>query len=339
MNIIESSSEVDANSLIHKYLNESAHGWAIGTFGAIGEYVRDLNEKYDVSTDFNGLATATSRGGIRINNDLGQVKIVPYETLSPRANNWAHGIAFCTADSELNHLSQPNLEELGLDHEAIREEDRNSTLFDMGVAAPFIRACIRVKRKETVLALREYIGKDLLSNARDAMTTILKENPHRVFISKLGRIEVFQPIPGPNDSSPEGPHTHVLPKLIKTGRTHAATTPIPNGYIPCLSLFPSHPLMDSLGQERPFIAKAYNEFQQVLMQYGDPEYIHEKNRIVDAVCKGENPASFLIPNQKFLRAGARIALRQLTHTNPDTEGLALWQQHFDHGLATSLEDH
>ena len=329
---------MDANTLIHKYLNESAHGWAIGTFGAIGEFVRDSDEEFDVSTDFNGLATATSRGGIRVNDNLGQVKIVPYETLSPKANYWAHGIALCLQETELRHLSQPSFEELGVDHEAIRAEDRDSMLFDMGVAAPFIRACIRVKRQETVLALRKFLGKNLLSDAKEAMAIILDDNPHRVFISKLGRVEVYQPIPGTNETSPEGPHTHVLPKLIKTGRTHSATTPIPNGYIPCLNLFPSHPLMDSLGQDRPFISKAFQEFQEVLQQYGDPDYIRTKDRITSAVSNGENPTSFSIPNQKFLRAGARIALRQLAHTNPDVDGLSLWQKQFDHSSVTSVQD-
>jgi hypothetical protein len=52
-----------------------------------------------------------------------------------------------------------------------------------------------------------------------AMGMILAANPHRVFISRLGRIEVYQPIPPPSGKSPEGPHTHVLPRLLKSGRT------------------------------------------------------------------------------------------------------------------------
>ena len=61
---------------------------------------------------------------------------------------------------------------------------------------------------------------------------ILAANPHRVFISRLGRIEVYQPIPPPSGKSPEGPHTHVLPRLLKSGRTHPATEPVPEGWFP-----------------------------------------------------------------------------------------------------------
>ena len=55
------------------------------------------------------------------------------------------------------------------------------------------------------------------------MGMILAANPHRVFISRLGRIEVYQPIPPPSGKSPEGPHTHVLPRLLQSRRTHPAT--------------------------------------------------------------------------------------------------------------------
>ena len=64
------------------------------------------------------------------------------------------------------------------------------------------------------------------------MGMILAANPHRVFISRLGRIEVYQPIPPPSGKSPEGPHTHVLPKLLKSGRTHPATDRFPRAGFP-----------------------------------------------------------------------------------------------------------
>ena len=82
------------------------------------------------------------------------------------------------------------------------------------------------------------------------MGLLLETNPHRVFISRIGRIEVYQPIPPPSGKSPDGPHTHVLPKLLKSGRTHAATEPIPEGWIPCAHLYPQHPARDAGGADR-----------------------------------------------------------------------------------------
>ena len=47
----------------------------------------------------------------------------------------------------------------------------------------------------------------------------------------MGRVEVFQPIPSPDGKSPEGPHTHVLPRLLAHGRLNAATVPVPDGWL------------------------------------------------------------------------------------------------------------
>ena len=86
------------------------------------------------------------------------------------------------------------------------------------------------------------------------MEVILAANPHRVFLSRLGRIEVYQPIPPASGKSPDGPHTHVLPRLLKSGRTHPATEPIPDGWFPCAHLYPPHPARDGMGEARPFDA-------------------------------------------------------------------------------------
>ena len=48
-------------------------------------------------------------------------------------------------------------------------------------------------------------------------------SPHRVVTTPLGRVEVWAPIPPDSGVSPEGPHTHLLPVLLATGRE------LPNG--------------------------------------------------------------------------------------------------------------
>ena len=84
------------------------------------------------------------------------------------------------------------------------------------------------------------------------MRIILAASPHRVFVSRIGRAEVYQPIPSANGKSPDGPHTHVLPKLLQHRRTHAATEPVPDGFVPCAHLYPRHPLKDAFGREKTF---------------------------------------------------------------------------------------
>ena len=109
-------------------------------------------------------------------------------------------------------------------------------LFRSGLGALQCDCLVRVREPREVARLRAACGTSLLANDAAMLGEIAMMSPQRVFASRLGRIEVFQPIPAPDGVSPEGPHTHVLPRLLKAGRTHAATLPIPDGLVPCLEL-------------------------------------------------------------------------------------------------------
>jgi hypothetical protein len=143
------------------------------------------------------------------------------------------------------------------------------------------------------------------------MGTILAASPARVFIGRLGRIEVFQPIPSVGGRSPDGPHTHVLPKLLAQARTHAATEPIPEGWIPCAHFYPPHPMKDALGRPQPFDLERDQLFQKLLVRFGDPAYGALKKAVVDAVEAGRDPSTLFIPKNRFARASMRVALYQL----------------------------
>ena len=52
--------------------------------------------------------------------------------------------------------------------------------------------------------------------------------------------------------------------LLAQQRTHAASEPIPRGWIPCAYLYPAHPLRDHDGRARPFDAPRYVAFQRML---------------------------------------------------------------------------
>ncbi len=104
-----------------------------------------------------------------------------------------------------------------------------SILFDLGLGALQADFCVRINDHGLAARLREHAGRAVFEPGNPAMAMILAANPHRVFVSRLGRIEVYQPIPPPSGKSPEGPHTHVLPRLLNSGRTHPATEPVPEG--------------------------------------------------------------------------------------------------------------
>ena len=177
-------------------------------------------------------------------------------------------MAFCLPVDGCAMNRRTVLTELDVDREALRPEHRGSTLFDLGLGALQADLCVRIDDQDVVARLRGHCGRSVFDPANPAMGLLLATNPHRVFISRIGRIEVYQPIPPASGKSPDGPHTHVLPKLLKSRRTHAATEPIPEGWIPfCAHLYPGHPVRDA---SDPFDAAGHDSFQRMIERFGFP---------------------------------------------------------------------
>ena len=170
------------------------------------------------------------------------------------------------------------------------------------------------------------------------MRIILAANPNRVFVSRIGRAEVYQPIPPPGGKSPDGPHTHVLPKLLVHGRTHAATEPLPEGWIPCAHVYPAHPLRDQFGRKRTFRQEYHAAFQVLLERYGMAELVTLKRNVVDAVIAGRGPDTMAVPSDRFGRATVRIALRQLSAAEPSSPALIQWLSAHDRLDPLDAED-
>ncbi len=203
------------------------------------------------------------------------------------------------------------LTEIGPDVESLREQDRGAVLFDLGLKAWQVDACIRVSDSATIAKLRTLTGCNVFESGNPVMQIVIPASPHRVFLSRIGRVEVFQPIPPPHGRSPEGPHTHVLPKLIAQARTHAATERIPEGLVPCAHFYPPHPVRNGLGQPLPFDEGRHAAFQKMLSRFGDRNLLETKSRMIDAVLNGDDPSAFELPDDRFSRMAARVALRQL----------------------------
>src|SRR5262249_43544571 len=146
-------------------------------------------------------------------------------------------------------------------------EDRDAILFDLGLGGSAAEICLRSADPETVGVLRWACGKALFDCA-ELLPRLPALSPHRVFVSRVGRIEVYQPIPPPSGKSPAGPPTHVLPRLLERGRSHAATVPIPSGWIGGMTLYPPHPLRMGSGKPIAFDAARHAAFQDLMARYG-----------------------------------------------------------------------
>ena len=202
-------------------------------------------------------------------------------------------------------------------------------LFDLGLGTAQVDVCVRTADPETLAHLRAGLGRSLFAPDNPLMQVMPRLSPHRVFICRFARLEVYQRIPGHGETPPEGPHTHVLPDLLRHQRTHPATAPIPDGWVPCLSLYPANPIYDALGHPRPFDRAAYKAFQTLLRGFGDPALVRLKETVTEAVLADQAPNGFALPASRAERAAVRVALRQLAHTDGHRPMLAAWRQAFD----------
>ena len=301
-------------------------GFSLGTFGAIAEFTRDVGEPVSFIQGNGAIGAVTGRGGLRI---LRHPDMRPIASESPTAEAWSHRVALCLPRKVCPMSGRAELTEIGIDHEALREQDRAGVLFDLGLATLQVDVCIRSADPQVTGALRNCAGKSIFAPGNDAMRIILAANPHRVFLSRVGRAEVFQPIPPPGGQSPSGPHTHLLPKLLAHGRTHAATEPVPDGWVPCAHVYPPHPLRDQLGTRRPFRREYHDAFQIVLEGYGEADRVALKRQVVEAVMSGHGPSRLALPDDRFARATIRVALRQLQALQQPSPSLAQWLADYD----------
>ena len=311
--------------VLRQHMNDPSTSFSVGSFGAIAEFHRAVDEPF-VLDDPTRLTVATTRGALRIQmND--SVAPLAYETLSRRAGHWQHGIVFCLPKGLAQSCARRVLTELGPDRQAVLEKDRDAILFDMGLGARNVDFCIRCTDGDLISVLRANEGLSLFNPKNDAMQAILERSPSRISVSKLGRIEVYQAIP--KEKTPEGPHTHVLPKFLKSGRTHSANIPVPGSLLPCLSLHPANPLSDSQGHARPFDEEGFTAFEALFDLWGREDFRVQKAQAIEAVHAGIEPGDYPEPRTRLGRTALRVALRQLRQLEGESAALTRWLSRFD----------
>ena len=306
-------------------LGDAGWAWGLGVLGGIGEFSRAPWES--VQRIPGGMVTA--RGAIALRDDP-QAILVAHEALSRRPGHWQQGLSLCL-DARHADLGEAHevVTELGPDDQALRPRDQDAILFDMGLGFAHMRACVRTADPALLARLRAGCGRPLFDHGNPAGAAIVAASPHRVFLSALARIEVYQPIPPPDGRSPEGPHTHILPTLLRSRRTHAATTHLPPGMVPVLEAFPPHPLSDLLGNAAPFNANRHGAFQSIMQAHGSAAAVTEKNGVIAALNARLPPHALGEPEGRETRAARRVALRQASHSMPRNQVLAAWRAAWD----------
>jgi hypothetical protein len=190
----------DQVDLLAGHLSDADTAWSIGTFGAIAEFTRDADEAVALERIDGAIAAVTARGGLRLVAHEA-MRLVASESLTTQS--WSHRVSLCLPAGLCAMDGHTVLTEIGPDADALRAEDRAAVLFDLGLGTLQLNACIRTGDAEVIASLQKWTGRSLFELGSGAMAVILAANPHRVFVSHLGRVEVFQPIPPPNGKSPK----------------------------------------------------------------------------------------------------------------------------------------
>jgi hypothetical protein len=209
----------DPAEIVRRYLADPLTGWSVGTYGAIAEFQYDPDEP-GLQLDLEAMSVRTERGALAVVS-LEGVQCFGLTDDTGRLRE----IAFC---SERRGAQRATVTELG--HQT----------FDVGIAVPHIDMLVRLRPDDdgTVAALRAGVGRPLFAADNPAGLAIARASPTRILASPVARIEVHQPIPPPGGRSPEGPHTHLLPKFLAQGRAHPPGSPLPEGLYCGLSLYP-----------------------------------------------------------------------------------------------------
>ena len=207
-------------------------GFSVGGYGAIAEFSRDDGEQL-VQSNTAHLEVGTARGAIRIALHADTVPI-RYEYTGGHGD--VRGIALCSSKKQLTRGVRDTITELGPDVDAISPHDRAAILFDLGLALPNAEFCVRSSDAVLTDWLRAHQDQALLAKGEQLIEHLIDASPHRVVRSSIARIEVFQGID--RTQSPSGPHTHLLPKLLRKPRTHDRRMPIPDGLTPLLMIYP-----------------------------------------------------------------------------------------------------
>ncbi|MDP4003141.1 hypothetical protein [Methylobacterium sp. NEAU K] len=289
-------------ALLRDHLTDPACTWSLGSYGAVAGFARDPDEPARFLDD-RRIGLATARGAIALDS---KPDLVPFAYETGFSGGWSQAVALCLPAAACAMGRRTVLTELGPDAAAARPRDRTAILFDLGLGLGAVDACVRVADPILIDRFRAEIGRPVFAPGQPVAAALFERNLHRVFVARLGRIEVYTRIPPAGGATAPGPHTHILPKLLRLGRTHAATAPIPTELVPCAILHPAHPCRAGTGPPASFDRARHAAFGRLLDNWGDPALVALRR----AVLAGREPDPDLADG-RFARSAIRAARAQV----------------------------
>ncbi len=303
------------NEILLNYLQHSDYTVSIGGYGAIAEY-----EGWPIeveSTDSTINFFSNNEKGAFVATILPNNELFAQESLSSNNRLWHQELVVTEKIGGSTYRSGNKLEEVGLDNQSLAAEGKKHLLFNLGTGLGNSIFCVRTDDRELISVLRNYLGKQITTKNHPAIESVVKASPTRVVISKVGRIEVYQKIS--RVRTPKGPHTHLLPELLKEKKTHSQKLVLPPNTMPVLSFHPRR-----ISRLSPLGAKSCQQFDRILKSFGNRDYFNAKIQIIRALRSRESPLKLLSKSSSIENTALRVALIQSRHYFPSGKLATKW---------------
>ncbi|MEM7075781.1 MAG: DUF1289 domain-containing protein [Pseudomonadota bacterium] len=208
--------------------------WVMGVVGAVAEFSPSAGRPRSSKVTDAAITAHTSGGALRMMID-DSVRAVTFDPASTPTEAIRIVLAVKRERGRLPVADQ--ITDLNEDPSCLIERDAGR-LFDLGLGRKEARFCVRATSDKVRSALAKVAGQPLSTCLSTLGPTLIHHSPSRVVETALGRIEVHSPIPKPGARSPDGPHTHLLPDHLATGRCMPVGMDLPRAYLPGAIFYP-----------------------------------------------------------------------------------------------------
>jgi predicted Fe-S protein YdhL (DUF1289 family) len=215
-------------------LARGAGTWVMGVVGAVAEFAPAPGATVEAAVEGETVTARTAGGALRLVID-----------------SWVRALAFGPEEDPATRIALVTLREkgrpdrhegltaLGSDTGALDPEARTHGFYDLGLNRAEARFCIRLPEGPARDAVEAARGLPLTAALPRIGPVLMAAQPVRVVETALGRAEVSAPIPPQGGQSPAGPHTHLLPDHLATGRATPAGLDVPRAYLPGVLWYPA----------------------------------------------------------------------------------------------------
>jgi hypothetical protein len=250
--------------------------WAIVRNGAVAEFsiAADDRVSHYFDSKTNVVVADTQKARLKLTLD-DSIKPIVAETAAYRCSPWSQSVYLCIPEQDAYMSYRKTLTHVGS-----RCEDQNGELWDIGIGNDSLDFCIVVQDAQLQQVLKKKEGTCIIDDT-EYLKEIVRFSPARLVMTKFASILVRQRIPIQGENDVKGPHTHLLPHII---RNHI-TFPIPiDGKLrSIIQVDPFGSVIDGDGKYYDWAGFEKDPFQSLLRINGPSNYLQHKLYLRDKI--------------------------------------------------------